>query len=300
MGTGSIRLDFVTVGGGKLQDQIHLDVVARDGTTHYENSVQVNGSIQIAGIDATPVKDYQVTVWPMRYRPASFFLRVQDGKTVRQSVTLPVNPDKVSAIDAPVYTKLPAQLRTILETSAIDTQPTQQGQSLYDALDPQRKACLLNIAVKASATILGDGSDCLSHMGGLLKLRRDRFFVKTTAALFEETQNASRLFHEVSESLHHPPDGYQSAKSFKTFDKYGNLQLSFFRQGETGDHYLVDVDIDEAQYLQHAFEVIRNAVLDHTTNPYDVHEVLVGGQKLNPGYDFVFPETAQITVTAKA
>ncbi|QOY85012.1 hypothetical protein [Paludibaculum fermentans] len=300
MGTGSIRLDFATVGGTKLQDQIHLDVVARDGTTHYESSVQVNGTIQIGGIDASPVKDYQVTVWPMRYRPSSFFVRVQDGKVARQPVTLPVNPDKVSAIDAPVYAKLPAQLKAILETSSIDTQPTQQGEALYTALDAQRQACLLNIAIKASATILGDGTSCFSHMGGLLKLRRDRFFVRTTAALFEETQNASRLFHEVSEALHHPPDGYQPAKSFKTFDKYGNLQLSFFRQGETGDHYLVDVDIDEAQYLEHAFEVIRNAVLDHTTNPYDVHEVLVGEQKLNPGYDFVFPQAAQITVSAKA
>ncbi|MGJ5815595.1 hypothetical protein [Paludibaculum fermentans] len=300
MGTGSIRLDFVTVGGAKLQDQIHMDIVARDGSTHYENSVQVSGTVQIGGIEASPAKDYQVTVWPMRYRPASFFLRVQDGKNTRQTVTLPVNPDKVSAIDAPAYAKLPPQLRTILETSSIDTQPAQQGQALYDALDAQRQACLLNIAAKAAGTTLGDGSSCLSHMGGLLKLRRDRFFVRTTAALFEETQNASRLFHEVSGALHHPPDGYQSAKSFKTFDKYGNLQLSFFRQGETGDHYLVDVDIDEAQYLQHTFEVIRNAVLDHTTNPYDVHEVLVGEQKLNPGYDFVFPQAAHITLAAKA
>ncbi|WP_321476260.1 hypothetical protein [uncultured Paludibaculum sp.] len=300
MGTGTIRLDFSTVAGVKLSDQIHLDIVARDGSAHYENAVEVNGTIQIGAIDASPVKDYQVTVWPLRYRPSSFFLRVQDGKAVRRSVTLPVNPDKVSDIDAPAYAKLPPALRSILETSSIDTQPAQQGQALYEALDAQRKACLLNICAKASNTILDDGSNCLSHLGGLQKLRRDRFFAKTTAALFEEVQNASRLFHQVSESLHHPPEGYLPAKSFKTFDRYGNLQLSFFRQGETGDHYLVDVDIDEAQYLEHTFEVIRNALLDHTTNPYDVHEVLVGEQKLIPGYDFLFPQVAQITATAKA
>lgn len=70
MGTGSIRLDFTAIGGTKLQDQIHLDVVARDGSAHYENSVEVNGTVQIGGIDSSPAKDYQVTVWPMRYRSA--------------------------------------------------------------------------------------------------------------------------------------------------------------------------------------------------------------------------------------
>lgn len=300
MGTGSIRLDFLTVSGDKLRDQIHLDIVARDGSAHYESSVEVNGSVTIGALDGSPARDYQVTVWPLRYRPASFFLRVQDGKTFRRSVTLPVNPDKVSSIDAPAYPLLPGPVRAILESSSLDTQPAQQGAALYTALDPQRKACLLNICAKAAATVLDDGSNCLSHLGGLLKLRRDRFFARTTPALFEETQNASRIFHEVSEALHHPPDGYLPAKSFKTFDRYGNLQLSFFRQGETGDHYLVDVDIDESQYLEHAFEVLRNALLDHTTNPYDIHEVLVGSQKLPPGYAFVFPQAAQVTMAARA
>lgn len=300
MGTGSIRLDFLTVSGDKLRDQVHLDIVARDGSAHYESSVEVNGTLNIGAIDASPARDYQVTVWPLRYRPASFFLRLQDGKTARRVVTLPVNPDKVSAIDAPAYLRLPAPVRSILESSSLDTQPSQQGEALYTALDAQRKACLLNICAKAATTMLDDGSNCLGHLGGLLKLRRDRFFARTTAALFEEAQNASRVFHEVSGALHHPPEGYVPAKSFKTLDRYGNLQLSFFRQGETGDHYLVDVDIDESQYLEHTFEVIRNALLDHTTNPYDIHEVLIGGQKLDPGYAFVFPQAAQITMSARA
>jgi hypothetical protein len=49
----------------------------------------------------------------------------------------------------------------------------------------------------------------------------------------------------------------------------------------------VDADIDEAQGLEHLFEVMRNAVRG-PTNPYDVREILIAGQRIDPGYRFLF------------
>jgi hypothetical protein len=86
--------------------------------------------------------------------------------------------------------------------------------------------------------------------------------------------------------MHPPPEGYRRRRSYKTKDAHGNLQLTFFRRGESGDDYIVDADIDEARGLEHLFEVVRNRVRGRT-NPYDVREVLIAGQAIDPGYRFV-------------
>ena len=64
-------------------------------------------------------------------------------------------------------------------------------------------------------------------------------------------------------------------------DGLGNLQLSFFSDGTD---WLCDMDIDDAQGIEHIFQVVGNAVTGSPTNPYDIHEILVAFQKLDPGY----------------
>jgi hypothetical protein len=48
------------------------------------------------------------------------------------------------------------------------------------------------------------------------------------------------------------------------------------------------VDIDEASGLRHVFEVARNHLKDHKTHPYDVREILLQHQKIDPGYSYAF------------
>jgi len=118
------------------------------------------------------------------------------------------------------------------------------------------------------------------------EIRGDRFFVRVTQELREETKNsiAEGLFHSANESLHHPPAGFDHAGSFKTPDHYGNLQLTFFTDGE---NWVADVDIDDAGGVEHVFQVLRNKFSGQPTHPYNIHEILVGFQKLDPGYRFV-------------
>ena len=159
---------------------------------------------------------------------------------------------------------------------------------------PLLSACFLNIVAKSAATQLQDGKRVLDHYLGLMRLEQDRLFVKANAALLEETSH-SNAFHQVSPSLHEPAPGYKIVSSFKTFDHYGNLQLTFQRFGETGSDYAVDVDIDDAQGIQHVFQVVRNSVKG-PTNPYDIHELLLAqAPVVDPAYDFVFATKLKVT-----
>lgn len=140
--------------------------------------------------------------------------------------------------------------------------------------------------------ILRDGSTCLDHYKSMIRMEQDRLFIRINPALMEEVEN-SPLFHSVSPALHEPVPGYVITESFKTLDHYGNLQLTFQRKGGTGGDYLADVDIDDAQGIEHVFQVLRNSI-SGPTNPYDIHDILVTDQDLDPGYSFVFAQPAAL------
>jgi hypothetical protein len=160
------------------------------------------------------------------------------------------------------------------------------GSSLYAALDDIRKAGMLNIAAKTGATPLTNGRKVLSYVQKLNEVRGDRFFANVSKELREETKNSvsEGLFHPADQSLHHPPEGFSPAGSYKTPDHYGNLQLTFFMKG---DDCVADIDIDDAAGLEHVFQVVRNKLSGQPTHPYNIHEILVGYQHIDPGYKFV-------------
>jgi hypothetical protein len=88
----------------------------------------------------------------------------------------------------------------------------------------------------------------------------------------------------VSGKLHTPPPGFVAAGSFKTDDRHGNLQLSFFASAAAPLVFKVDADIDDAAGIGHTFQVLRNWIRDDTTHPYDIHQILVFRQEATPDY----------------
>jgi len=86
----------------------------------------------------------------------------------------------------------------------------------------------------------------------------------------------------VSPLLHHQPAGFTHAGSFKTQDHYGNLQLTFFTNGTD---WVADIDIDNANGLEHVFQVLHNQLTGKPTHPYSIHDILVAYQKLDPAYE---------------
>jgi hypothetical protein len=89
------------------------------------------------------------------------------------------------------------------------------------------------------------------------------------------------LFRSVNGALHEPPDGFAPAGSFKTHDAFGNLQLTFFRKAAD---WQAEVDIDDAAGLPHVFQVMRNHLTGDPTHPYNIHQILMAHQHLDPGY----------------
>lgn len=295
----SLKLVLTDAAGDDLVDHLTIDLYAHQGSAHFQVNTPINGSLEINGVDVSAGPLYRLLISPSNHRVIQAFVSLTEARVAKFAAAVPVDPDQVQGITAPVFAKLSTPASGILEQAEIpffkDAGGFLQGAPLYAALDrfPLLKACFLNITAKAGTTRLPSNQRVLDCMLGMVRLEQDRLLVKVTPALVEETPH-SNAFHSVTAALHEPLPGYQIISSFKTFDRYGNLQLTFQRRGDTGVDYVADIDIDDAQGVEHIFQVLRNSV-NGPTNPYDIHDILLQQKPvLDPLYAFKFPTAATI------
>jgi hypothetical protein len=282
----TLRLALSDVYGQPIPEKI--DIILRHQVLSEISKVSANAAkkIDIAGLRGDPQGLYRIEVDPPSYQYVSQFINLKASGITQLALTLPIDPGKVKKVNFPAYAKLPKDLAPLLERSdKLLSFEGRKGKALYDAFDDIRRAGLLNIVAKARVTSLSNKKSVLSYIQELKELRGDRFFAVVPKELREETKNsvAEGVFHSVDGSLHHAPAGFTSAGSFKTPDHYGNLQLTFFMKG---DDCVADIDIDDAGGLEHVFQVVRNKVSGQPTHPYNIHEILVSFQKIDPGYTF--------------
>jgi len=301
MGKATLQLELTNAEQDDLNDFVRIELFSATTSAHTQNNASVRRNITVNDIPADGAGTvYKLVVTPSNYRLVQFFTPLADGRTVSEKVAFPVDPARVVTIQAPPFGGLDARVQALLTQSEIPRFQAPAGgflqaSDLYQKLDatPKLKACLLNITSKSAATPLRDGTTCLDHYKSMIRMEQDRLFIRIDPALMEEVEN-SPLFHTVSPALHEPVPGYVITESFKTLDHYGNLQLTFQRKGTTGGDYLADVDIDDAQGVEHIFQVLRNSV-SGPTNPYDIHDILIADQGVDAGYSFVFAQAAAIT-----
>lgn len=282
-----LALELKDVYGKFLGEKV--DVIFRHQVLSEVKKASINATAKrtIGGLRGAPQGLYRIEVDPPSYQYLSQFINMKPSGTTELSLTLPIDPGKVKRVNFQAYAKLPDGLRMLLDNSdKVLSFEGKKGPELYESLDDIRKAGLLNIAAKTGSTPLSNGRTVLSYIQRLNEIRGDRFFCVVPKELREETKNSvsEDLFKSVSGSLHHPPAGFSLAGSFKTPDHYGNLQLTFFMNG---DDCVADIDIDDAGGLEHVFQVLRNKLSGNPTHPYNIHQILVGHQKLDPGYSFV-------------
>lgn len=282
-----LKLDLKDVYKKPLKETV--DVVIKSHITGNLMRIPFKpGTTDITGLEGAPQGRYRIDIDPASYQlVSSLAINMKASGTTSFSFTFPVDPAKVTRVDFPNYPSLNPDLKSLLERSdKVLGYEGRKGQDLYEALDDIRRAGLLNIAVKTDATRYSNGRTSLSYIQQLTQLRGDRFFAAVPKELRDETKNsiASGLFKDADQSQHKPPDGFVHADSFKTHDRYGNLQLSFFNKG---DEYSADIDIDDAGGFEHFFQVLNNFLSGKPTHPYNIHEILVATQELDPGYTFV-------------
>ena len=285
-----LTLTVITAGGRPLNEPVDVFLFNQTLTQPLRAHCPSTPAT-INGLYASPMGRYRIEVDAPCYDTVSQFVSIPADGDGTLTITMPVDASRVTGIKAPTFDELPPDAQRLLSSSSnVLNFEGKTGADLYNALDDVRRAGFLNLITKANSTRFQNERTVLSYITSLIELRGDRFFANTGRDLRSETTNAMSppsLFHEVSEALHTPTAGFERDRSFKTFDLYGNLQLSFFKNDK--DEYTVDMDIDDAQGFDHVFQVIRN--IAGPTNPYNIHEILLATQHLDAGYELLVPES---------
>jgi hypothetical protein len=284
---GELRIRFRDAWRRPLADAVDVRVV--ESATNVTKAIKrrVPGRNVFIAKNLVPGQPYIVTAMPRRYRPVGQVVMLPPTGRADVDLHFPLHPDHVEA-RFPPYARLDHDLRVVLEQSAIERSPA-TGQDLYDALQPTERAGLLNLFCKMRQFGFDAQHTVWSAVHRLYRIRPDRIFADVDVSLRDrvKTAEAEGRFREVNGALHTPPPGYCSAGSFKTDERYGNLQLSFFASEAAPLLFKVDADIDDAAGVGHTFQVLRNWVTSGATHPYDVHQILVYRQEAFPAYDLV-------------
>jgi hypothetical protein len=269
-----------------LDDEVDLKVVSvrTDAIARAVSGLRGDAEVRVEGL--LPNQPYIVKVFPKRHRPVGqFAIPRPDRETVVQ-LYAPIDPERVLAVTFPEYEEVAAPLRTVLERSLVEGTDG-SGAALYDGLTDMQRAGLFNLFAKMHSFGFDGERTIWTFVDRLYRIRPDRIFADVQPALRDLVKGAvaGERFRKVSGRLHTPPAGFTEAGSFKTADRYGNLQLSFFASVTAPIAFKVDADIDDAAGLGHAFQVLRNFATKGTTHPYDIHQILVFRQEVMLPYD---------------
>ncbi len=286
-----LRLSLDDVKGrpiGGLVDIVLINQITKRKQGY--NGVDASGNIKIPDIVGGAHGSYRIEVTPQSHAGVGHYVSVGASGTTEHRIVFPVDRSKVKGIAAPAFDELPEDTRQLLTNShQVRDHDGLSGVDLYDGLIDQHRAGMLNITAKSAATTLNGGATVLSLVRELVEVRGDRIFARASGELRRETSATAETgsLKGVSGSLHEAPEGYKSDASFKTKDRYGNLQLTFFKHPEDDDDYVVDIDIDDAGGFEHVFQVLRNWITRGQTHPYDIQQILLFHQDLDPGYDLL-------------
>ena len=285
---GKLRLSLVDVLGDKIGGKVGIRL-RHQVLSHQRvlNDLDASKRIIIEGLFGIPQGLYRIEIDPSVYLPTSRFVTIKASGFTDVEITCAIDPNKVKSINAPDFADLPEGTQKLLKNSdKVLTFEGKKGKALYDALDDARKANVLNLTAKCAATPLSNGKTVLPFIQKIVEIRGDRFFAVVEKELRQETKNSAvtGLFKDAPDTLHTPPAGFLRAGSFKTPDKFGNLQLTYFLKG---DDCQVDIDIDPKSGLEHFFQVLEHKIKKIQTHPYAVRDILVKQQQIDPEYRFV-------------
>ena len=285
---GKLRLSLVDVLGKNIGGRVNVRLrhqVLSD--LQVANNLDASKRNIIGNLSGAPQGLYRIDIDPSAYLPTSRFVMIKASGITDVEITCAIDPAKVLSVKAPDFADLPESTRKLLKRSdSVLSFEGKSGKLLYDALGDLGRANILNLTSKCAATPLSNGETVLPFIEKIVEIRGDRFFAVVPKALRQETKNSvvAGLFDPAPDTLHTPPQGFTRAGSFKTQDKFGNLQLTYFLNG---DDCMTDIDIDPTSGLRHFFQVLEHKIKGIETHPYAVRDILVAQQKIDPDYRFV-------------
>jgi hypothetical protein len=241
----------------------------------------------LTGVPAFPTGLAEVFIKPTRYRYKSIFINVVGSGTNSIAEDLFVDPDKArpTLLDfQDLKSKLyGTDLLRILGKSGI-------GQKTWDKLDKRNRATVLNLSAKMLNDRLKNGNSLISQVekidADLLdKGHRERIFAWVNGGLLGALRKFPENYKSVSGVLHKFPDPWipvSEPNSFKSLNNAGNIQLTF--ASNPARESFADIDLDDHSGIQHAADVLKHRITNKNTDPYDIHQILVYFQRIDPGY----------------
>jgi hypothetical protein len=279
--TGNVRLQFSDAYGRLLSGDFELRF--RNLKLHsfdFLKKLKLDGEpFTLTGVPAFPTGNWNVEIFSDKYRFKSVFVSVPSNGDADINEVFFVNPSKVTPV-FPTQDEINAAPRWKALRSVLD-----QSTVKYGGLSAEEKAGLLNLFAKMQDN---SANNVFSRVISIFKVKPARIYAEVQSDLWPMVRDLPQRFHEEPDngSMHHFEDGWTRLSehaSFKTPDPTGNLQLTFATKSE--NKMAVDADLDDHQGLKHAFDVIKHK-FSGDTNPYDIHQVLVRFQHIDPGYYF--------------
>jgi hypothetical protein len=271
---GALVVRVTDIYGQAIAQSADISVHRKDGQAVFrEPKADCARSLQINGLSQGPGALFRVSIDAPSYWPVSAFVNVP-AAGAELMLTLPFRPSAVRHIRFAEYLELPAAARALVDGAT------------YLNLDKERKSGLLNIIAKSERIVLPGGQTVLSSLTRLLRIQQDRLFAEVAPEFTETARKAigERLFRLVSGAMHTPPVGYTNGPSYKTLERFGNLQVTLFHC--PGKPSIADIDIDNAAGLKHVFQVLSNAI-HGPTHPFDIQAILLATQKIDTRYTLI-------------
>jgi hypothetical protein len=288
-----LLLQLVDASRAPLDDMADVIVSSPQSnvTVSVTKNIKASATLRLVGLKAT--EPYLVRVYPVRHRPVGQFHRAPASGSTLITLACPIDPERVVSVTFPKYSALSTQAKAILRRSRLDHSPLGvSGASLYYSVELGNvpKAGLLNLVAKMERTMLPDGSSAIDHVDSLYRVRGDRVFANVAKGLRDLVKIgvSEGTFRPVSGSLHRPDPEFQLVDSYKTaHEPFGNLQITFFATIESPLRFTADIDIDDAAGLEHSFQVLSHWLTGGSTHPFDIHDILLYHQHLDPGYQLL-------------
>jgi hypothetical protein len=274
------------VHGAPVADTVEFTLYnQRAGSLNQRFRVQTRARpVTLDSVPAFPFGVAEVFIAPDAYRFKQVFVNVPAGEPVVLDETLFIDPARATPA-FPTFADLQSDLAWATLVRVLDASGIRSEAAWKDGLDPLQKAGLLNLHAKLRTEVVGTGESLLESVVRVTEFRPERIYAEVASTLYDRVRELPHVFRVVSGALHRFPDGYTRVEphgSFKTYDRAGNLQLTFARNA-AGD-FLADIDIDDHQGIQHAADVLRHKITGRNTHPYDIHQILLHFQGLDPGY----------------
>jgi hypothetical protein len=246
--------------------------------------------VVLPGVPAFPTGLAEVFIKPKRYRYKSIFMNVIGGENNSINEDLFVDPDKARPklldfddLNAKLYGE---DLLRILKDSGIK-------KAAWNDLDKRNRATVLNLSAKMFHDRMKNGDPVIKNIDSIVqkmldKNHRERIYAMVNGNFLGALRKFPEQFRSVSGALHHFFDDFtpvNQQNSFKSRNNAGNIQFTFATN--PAGVSLADVDLDDHTGIQHAADVLKHKITGADTNPYDIHQILIYFQGIDPGYQLL-------------